>query len=486
MKCFAPRYLLLLVLLPQCCAADEDLQPLLDTLDRIRERHGVAAFGFTLVSPGARLYAGAHGIADRSSAAPATSTTRFRLGSITKMFTALAILRAAEDGRISLDQPFRDLAGAGQIDNPWAACAPVTIAQLLEHTSGLTDLSHTEMYHSDPTPLPLGRAVREFADQRRVQWRPGMYYAYSNAGPGLAAWATELATGEEFDAYLTRVVLKPLGMDDSSLRRDAATADTLATGYDRDGVTPIPYWHMLFRPFGALNTTPGDMVPLLQMLLNGGAAAGGRVLSTGSLQRMEQPTTSFAARHGLKTGYGLGVYRWYHDGHRFYGHGGDGDGYLAHLGYSHTARRGYLLVINAFNHQPLRAMRRAVEDHITRHAPALPPEPPEPDRRAQSWPPDGDYRAAAWRFPGTRDQRGVVHLRRHDSGLEIRGDGTQTRSLIPAGGSLWRAPTVPDASAFITPDPAGRWLLLRARSAHLGPPAEITPYAETPCRPAGD
>ena len=166
------------------------------------------------------------------------------------------------------------------------------------------------MYYSDSSPLALSEAIHRFAENRRLAWYPGEHCSYTNAGSGLAAYAVQQATGIEFETNAHNHLLKPLAMDTATWRLNEAARADLAVGYGDDGRTEIPYWHMLFRPFGALNTRPHDMSRLL--LLNDGAIEDRRTLSAAAMQRLRTPKTSLAAQAGLELGYGLGPVSYTH------------------------------------------------------------------------------------------------------------------------------------------------------------------------------
>ncbi|MEM9058223.1 MAG: serine hydrolase domain-containing protein [Pseudomonadota bacterium] len=428
------------------------LGALLEQLDTVRDRNDVPAYGMTLVNRERVLYCGARGIADLESGAAVDGDTRFRIGSITKAFTSLALLLAVRDGDFALDDRLVDLLDPAPLDNPWAAEVSVTLAQLLEHTSGLTDLTWPEMRHSDPAPLPLAEAVRISAPERRVRWRPAEHSSYSNAGAGLAARALEVHSDTLYERFVQERIFAPLGMITASVLLDEATAANLATGYDRDATTPIPYWHMLYRPFGAINVRPHDMAPFLRMLLNDGAVDGKPWLDRVSVRRMELPTTTLSARHGLDYGYGLGIYSWYRDGWLFHGHGGDGDGFLAHFGYSREFGMAYFVVITAFRHAPLRAMRRQLEDHIV--CGKNPHRPPVATLSADSRKRlTGTYEQVTWRFgDGTDNTLEVV-----DEGgrLYTTTDKGVRRELVPVSERLFRRPDQPAATMAIVEDSTG-------------------------------
>jgi CubicO group peptidase (beta-lactamase class C family) len=391
--------LLLALVTPALHAAG--LEELLATIEARRLEHGIPGVGFTLVSRTRILWTGGLGVADLQSRQPVTADTLFRIGSITKSFTALGLLMLEESGALRLDDRVARHLPDLPFSNPWEDSHPVTIAQLLEHTAGFQDLERQEFDHSDPAPLTLDQALAVCPACRSVRWQPGMHSVYSNTGYGIAGKVLEAASGERYEAFIGSRLFDALGMASSGLLLDAPTHARLATGYDTDARTPIRYWHMLYRPFGGINATPRDMGAFVQLLLNEGVHGSQRLLGAASIRRMETPRTSLAARNGLSFGYGLGVYQAYRDGVLFYTHGGDGDGYLSRFGYNREAGLGYFVSINAFRGRALRAMQTEIERYIARQVRPLPvPHEPELDAevlRGYA----GRYRLAAWRFPET-------------------------------------------------------------------------------------
>jgi CubicO group peptidase (beta-lactamase class C family) len=434
-------------------AAGSDLEALLRALEARRVEQDIPGVGFTLVSRTAVLWSGGLGVADRESVEPVTADTLFRIGSITKAFTALGVLTLQESGRLQLDDPVARHLAHPPYRNPWESTHPITIAQLLEHTAGLQDLSKAEFDHSDPANLTLDQAFAVCPACRTVRWQPGLHSVYSNAGYGIAGKVLEAAAGVGYEAFIEQRLLAPLRMTSSGFFLDAAGAGRLATGYDTDARTPIRYWHMLYRPFGGLNATPRDMGAFVQLLLNDGMHGATRVVGAATIRRMETPRTSLAARNGLTFGYGLGINQAYRDGVLFYTHAGDGDGYLSRIGYNRDAGLGYFITINAFRGRALRAMQAEIERFIARRAT---PRPTVPEAQVdvevlRSY--TGRYRMAAWRFPETSAADIAAH------GMEVTLDHGRlyTRihdgapaALIAVTPTLFRRADEPDATcAFI-------------------------------------
>ncbi len=399
--------ILLLVLLgtqlPGLACANEQvraLSALKSDLHRLRKEFDVPALAVVIVDANKILMADVSGLADRKTARPADGETLFRIGSITKMFTSLAVLMLQEQGLLALDMNVHDIAPAIPLQNSWRDRHPVKISHLLEHTAGLLDLSKTEFDYN--TPLTLQQALLWKAADRHTYWPPGRHYSYTNVGAGLAAYIIEKVSRQTYESFVKQRIFLPLGMSSAGFNNDEAGHSQLASGYDTDGQSLIPYWHMLYRAFGAINIRPLEMAPLLQLFINKGTYKGQRLLTEASIMRMERPASSLAAQSGLRYGYGLGNYTTLSNGLIFHGHGGDADGYLARLAYNRDTNQAYFIVINAFNNSALSTMRQKIETFIGRKHRA---------EAAVEYTPDdevlalysGRYRRITQRFPGRRN-----------------------------------------------------------------------------------
>jgi len=345
-------------------ASHASFEQLIADLETLRAEHQVAGFALTVVSGEHVLQTGTGGVADRDSERPVTSDTLFRIGSITKTFNALAVMLLVEQGGLDLDTLVHKIAADVPLENPWADTHPVRVAHLLEHSSGLLDITREEFDHNVPFPT-LEAAFAWRPQARVVQWPPGLHHVYSNANAGLAGLVIERVSGQDYARFITERLLTPMGMHAASLVDNEATRERLATGYNTDGISPIPYWHMIFPPLGAINATPREMGALLELFLRRGKVGNVRLLDAATIARMERPTTTLGARHGLTYGYGPGLDQSLHKGFIWYGHGGDGDGYLSRFGYNRVADAGYFLTINAFKQEALNEMRDRVQDHLT-------------------------------------------------------------------------------------------------------------------------
>jgi len=423
--------LLCLAGLTQADTMDARLAGLDRDLEALRVALDVPALALVLVDRDQVLLSKTYGVIDRDSREPFGPEHFFRIGSITKTFTALAVLRLVQEGRLGLDHRLGDVAPHADLVNPWRRTDPVTIEHLLEHTAGLNDLTAREFEYD--RPLTLGEAFGLSPGSRQVRWPPGRHHSYSNNGPGLLAQAVENITAMPFEEFLERAVLRPLGMHGATLRPEPRVMDHLVTGYDSDGETVIPYWHMTFRAFGALNLKAAEMAPFLQLFLNRGRHAKDVFLDSALVERMERPHTTLAARSGLAFGYGLNLYAFLHDGHRFFGHGGDADGYLSRFGYQKEAGLAYYVGINVFRKADLTRVRKRVQDFIVAGL-------PQPEAGSADVPATilqgyaGGYESVTWRFPNaparevTRQRLDIVL---QGTRLVLHRDGRRERVLVP-------------------------------------------------------
>ncbi|MEM7015807.1 MAG: serine hydrolase domain-containing protein [Pseudomonadota bacterium] len=451
-RCFA-FFLCLLPLYVQ--ASDASLEKLLADIEAAREKSGVAAVGLTLVDKDKILWTGAFGVKDWDTKEPVDADTLFRIGSITKSFTGLTLLMLQEASKLSLNDPIHQWVPAKFYNNPWAKTHPIRIAHLMEHTAGLHDLSKAEWDFNDPVSLEAGLAFKP--ESRKVHWPPGIHSSYTNAGAGLAGYVLEQITENTYEKFVEDRIFAPLGMKTASVLLDEATAKKLATGYDTDGKTKTPYWHTIFRPFGAINASPREMSYYLQFLINQGKLNGKQLLKPASIKRLETPKTTLAARSGLEYGYGLGVYHFYHDGIQFYGHGGDGDGYLSRLGYTRANNTGYYLVITAFNHKPLNVIRDLVEDYLTRDL-SRPSSLTMPENTELLKALTGEYEPATVRFPGW-SKPGKMKITLENGVLYTQKGAGEKSKLIPANAQHFRRPWQPEPTAAIIRDAEGRYVL---------------------------
>jgi len=303
------------------------------------------------------------GEADVAHARTATPETLFRIGSTSKAFVSLAILMLAEQGKLSLEDPVRKLAPEVSFENRWEADDPVRVVNLLEHTTGWDDM-HLREYAKDwPPSMGLREALDYYHHSRISRWRPGTRMAYCNSGPAVAAYIVEKITNQRFEDFVEQSLFRPIGMKTATyFPPPAATAATL---YHSDGKTPYPYWNIIYRPAGAINASARDMAAYVQFYLNRGMANGVQIVPATDIDRMEIPASTWAAKEGMRYGYGLSNYWSVHEGFVYHGHNGGVNGGLTEMAYLPEYGLGYFYSINSGNVNAFDRVGKVIRAYIT-------------------------------------------------------------------------------------------------------------------------
>ena len=337
------------------------LQELKEGIEKILEDTHTSGIGLALVNKDSIVWCGGLGMADKEEEIPADENTLFRIGSVSKMFVALAVLKLQEEGKLSLDDKVRDLIPEIEFENEWEETDPVRVAHLLEHTTGWDDYHLTEYAHSDPNPVTLREGLDYHPHSRESRWIPGTRMAYCNSGPPVAAYIVEKITGQLFEEYVQENFFTPLGMVTSTFMFSDDYEKLGATLYIGD--KPQDYWHILQRPAGSINSSALEMATFARLFLNRGTLDSIEYVSAESIDRMEVAETNVGIAAGLDVGYGLANYTNPHKGYTFRGHNGGVNGGLTELAYLPEYGVGHFFSINSGNGHALNELSKLIKDY---------------------------------------------------------------------------------------------------------------------------
>lgn len=284
-----------------------------------------------------------YGSADLEHNIPVDAKTVFRIGSISKEFTAAAILLLAERGKLAIDDPlakfFPDFPRGGE----------VTIRQLLTHTSGLHNYTSAPEFMKATAPRDLGTdemvATILKADPL-YDFEPGTSYRYSNSGYFVLGAIIEKLSGQTYAAFLKANILDPLGLNNTRLDDLAEIVPNRASGYEKSKTDPTGFANVAHLSMsvagaaGAVRSTAADLLAWHAALF------GGKLLKPNSLALMQAPgklkdgrlgSASRTPRPGAPappgppSEYGFGLMLGWPSGHRSIGHGGSINGFNAAL-----------------------------------------------------------------------------------------------------------------------------------------------------------
>jgi CubicO group peptidase (beta-lactamase class C family) len=245
-----------------------------------------------------------------------TPTTKYRIGSVTKQFTAAAILLLEEAGKLKVEDSLK---------THWpeapAAWDKVTIFHLVTHTSGITDFGREEYEEWKIAETTAENSVSRFSG-RPLSFEPGTQFSYSNSGYILLGYLIERISGKSYGDFLREKIFTPLGMKDSGVDSNSAVIPNRAAGYypgPDDSLVNAPWVNMTFpHAAGAIYSTTEDLFRWTQGLF------GGKLLSAASLKKMTTP---------FKDDYAFGIYSQKAVERKMFVHGGHIEGFRAALAY---------------------------------------------------------------------------------------------------------------------------------------------------------
>jgi len=344
----------------------QTIQELKEGIEKVMNEEHIPAVGIALVNEDRSVWVESFGKANIEEDIDANDQTLFRIGSTSKMFVSLAILKMQQEGLLSLNDKVRDLVPEIEFVNSWAETNPILVVHLLEHTTGWDDYHNIEYAHND-TALSLKEGL-DFHPQSRVsRWIPGTRMAYCNTGPPVAAYIVEKISKKTFENYIQENFFTPIGMKSATFFEDENYKKYGVTTYI--GKEPQSYYHVLQRPSGSINATPTDMAKFLQFYINRGKVDSLELISEESLKRMETCMTTDGAKAGLEQGYGLSNYASPYKSFVYQGHNGSVEGAVHGFGYIPEYNVGYSIAVNGGGYLGSMRISKLVMSFQTRNLP---------------------------------------------------------------------------------------------------------------------
>jgi CubicO group peptidase (beta-lactamase class C family) len=271
-------------------------------IDRIVEQRmaetGIVGLGAAIIVNRRVVWMKGFGYADKQREIPFTPSTIMNIGSISKTFTGAALMRAVQEGKLSLDEdinrylPFK-------VVNPHLPNERITLRQLATHTSGITDrwsVYEGTYHYGGDSPEPLGEFLsnyfttsgKHYSKENFLNVKPGTHREYSNIAAGLAGYIVETAVGEKLNVYTRRHIFAPLKMNDTGwFLSEIALASHSKLYVAQGGITiPVQLYGGTTYPDGGVRTSVADLSKFFIALLNEGEYEGARILERQSVQEM--------------------------------------------------------------------------------------------------------------------------------------------------------------------------------------------------------
>jgi CubicO group peptidase (beta-lactamase class C family) len=348
---------------------------------------------FILVQNGRVLYQRGYGFADLGNQKPVDpEKTIWRIGSISKVFTATAVVQLADRGKLKLsDDVNRYLT---RVRAPATFPEPVRIEHLLTHTAGFDEIRPGTRAETQAGLLSLER----FLSGKLVRLRPpGRVISYSTYGITLAGYLVEQVSGLDFESYLARNIWRPLGMFRTNIVVPDSLQRDVAVGYELDGgENKRATWEWYHTtPASSINASAADMGRFMIAHLQNGRLGSTRILSASAALEMHRP---HATSHPKLAGFAYGFYEEFTNGEHLLEHGGNVEGFSAQM--TLIPQRGIGFFI-ATQHEPAR-LRDVVQEAFVDHY--------FPQKAAPIRPvPMAGYRDRAQKFVGTYELNQFCH-----------------------------------------------------------------------------
>ncbi len=243
----------------------------------------------------------------------------YKVGSVSKLFTDIAVMQYVEQGILDIDTPITSYLPNFRPENPFGT--NITLRMLMSHSSGLVREPPVGNYF-DPTEPSLVDTIYSLNNTTLV-YEPGTKVQYSNAGIAVVGYVLEKISGKPFAALLKENLLAKLGMSNSAFTPDANVAQNLPAAYmsTYQGTRSIaPTFELGIAPAGSMYSTMSDLALFMEALIKKGEGENGRVLAPETLEKMWTPQTDILS--GRARSFGIGFSLGELDGQKSVAHGG--------------------------------------------------------------------------------------------------------------------------------------------------------------------
>ena len=341
----------------------DDLQLLEIWVEAQQEYRGIPGIVVGLVYDQELVYAKSFGLADVENNTPVSIETPYRIASITKTFTATALVQLRDAGKLRLDDPVKDYLPWFNIQQRFPDEPPITIRQLLTHTSGLPREADFPYWTNHDFPT-LDEIKATLASQETV-YRPATEIKYSNLGMALAGEVVVAASGMPYAQYIEEHIFEPLGMSESAVHPDKAYQERLVTPYsqrqsdngrfvedyvDTEGIAPA----------ANIASTVADLAKYTALQFREYDNSEDAVVKGSSLREMHR--VQFLRQH-WGSGWGLGWSVWARGGKTINGHGGWVGGNRTQIMFIPEDKVGVIVLTNSDDGEPA-FFARYILDHM--------------------------------------------------------------------------------------------------------------------------
>jgi CubicO group peptidase (beta-lactamase class C family) len=260
---------------------------------------GIVGIGASIIIDKKLVWTNGYGYADKETKIPFTSSTIMNIASISKTFTGVCLMKAVQEGKISLDEDINNYLSF-KVVNPNFPNDKITLRHLATHTSGLADrypfYTDSTYYYGGSKPEPLGEFLknyfvqggRHYSKDNFLNAKPGTNRDYSNIGAGLVGYIIELRTGKTLNEYAKKHIFKPLKMQNSGWALNEIDINKHSKLYEKkgDSIVQIQLYEVTTYPDGGVRTSVQELSKFFISLLNDGKYKKTRLLKKETVEEM--------------------------------------------------------------------------------------------------------------------------------------------------------------------------------------------------------
>lgn len=338
---------------------------------------GLPGLSIGIVHDQELVWAQGYGFSDPQNRTPAAPETVYRLGSITKLFTATAIMQLRDQGKLRLDDPVARHLPGFKVLSPFPDAPAITIRHLLTHTSGLPREGAFPYWTTHE--FPSREEILAALPGQTAIHPPGETYKYSNLGMALLGAVVAAVSGESYPDYVAKHIFEPLGMTSTAAVPSAELLSRISTPFMRrtpDGHRRVHDYYDMggMAPAGNVVSTVTDLARFAALQFRDDPAGGEQILSGSTLREMHRPQFVYPSWGG---GRGLGFAVTHRNGKNVVSHGGWIGGNRAHLLLVPSEKIAVVAMTNADDASPSPFSEQAYEVVGPVLVEAVTPQPPE-------------------------------------------------------------------------------------------------------------
>lgn len=311
----------------QCSEIEEKEQQIEKYVKTIMEDYQIPGLAIAIVKDNQISITKAFGVKNLDTKEPITAASIFHMASVSKPFSATAVMQLVEKGKMNLDDPLIKYLPYFKLDDPYYK--DITIKQMLMHTSGIPDVDDYEWDKPQYDDGAAERYVRSLVNEKMIA-RPGEKYQYSNMAFDILADVIAKVSGMSFENYIKENILDPLDMKESDFLRERIKPElrTFAHVFNLEPqVSEIYPYNRRHAPSSCLNANVLEMCHWAIANMNAGEYKGNRILDSSSYKLLCEPQTQINGNRSV----GLSWFINQHRGIKTVSHGGGDLGYRSYL-----------------------------------------------------------------------------------------------------------------------------------------------------------